>query len=46
MFSNRFNRPVILTRHAVQRMVDRSVTDLELRRAGIGDCGHSQDRDA
>ena len=30
MYSTRFNRPVILTRHAAQRMVERCITDDEL----------------
>lgn len=30
MHSTRFNRPVILTRHAAQRRVERSITDAEL----------------
>ena len=30
MHSTRFNRPVILTRHAAQRMAERSITDAEL----------------
>lgn len=30
MRSTRFNRPVILTRHAAQRMIERSITDAEL----------------
>lgn len=30
MHSTRFNRPVILTRHATQRMAERSITAVEL----------------
>ena len=30
MFSTRFNRPVILTRHAVKRMGERSITEAQL----------------
>ncbi len=30
MHSQRFNRPVILTRHAVIRMVERGISDAEL----------------
>lgn len=30
MFSTRFNRPVILTRHAVKRMGERNITEAQL----------------
>ena len=30
MFSTRFQRPVILTRHATERMGERGITDAEL----------------
>jgi len=30
MQSTRFNRPVILTRHALMRMTERNITELEL----------------
>ena len=44
MFSTRFNRPVILTRHAVQRMGERNITELEL--IAVIDTGDTRFKDA
>ena len=44
MFSTRFNRPVILTRHAKQRMTERQITDSEL--LNVLDTGDTRFKDA
>ncbi len=39
MYSTRFNRPLILTRHAIQRMKERNISEHELLEVvDTGDC--------
>ena len=44
MFSTRFNRPVILTRHAALRMAERSISRAEL--LAVVDTGDTRYKDA
>lgn len=43
MFSARFNRPIVLTRHARERMIERSISELEL--LSVIDTGETRFRD-
>ncbi|MGQ0708507.1 MAG: DUF4258 domain-containing protein [Rhodoferax sp.] len=43
MFSARFQRPVVLTRHAVQRMAERCITEVELQ--AVIDTGDTRYKD-
>lgn len=44
MFSARFNRPVVLTRHALQRMEERAISIAEL--LTVVDTGETRYKDA
>ena len=44
MFSTRFNRPLVFTRHALQRMEERGISPAELR--AVVDTGSTRYKDA
>lgn len=44
MHSSRFNRPIVVTRHAAQRMAERAISEADL--AAVIDQGHTRHKDA